>query len=87
MKKVFAMLVLAGSLAACNNDSDKTTDAAKMAADSAAAKMKEDSMANAEKMKMADTTIHKMDSAANKMNAAANKMDSAANKMKATDKK
>ena len=81
MKKLFAILAIAGTLAACNNGGDEktpATDTSKMTNPATDA------------TKMADSAVKKMTDTATKMmnkvaDSAVNKMKDAANKM--TDKK
>ena len=86
MKKLFAILAIAGTLAACNNGDDKastTTDStkavvtdAKMTADTAS-KMMDAAKDTANKMmnKMTDSASKMMDKAADKMKDASKMMD------------
>lgn len=85
MKKLLAILAVAGALTACNGDSDKTAnaDSSKMtpAMDAAktadtATKMMDAAKDSASKMmnKVADTASKMMDKAADKMKDAGNKM-------------
>ena len=85
MKKLFAILAIAGTLAACNNGDDKASTAAdstkaavtdaKMTADTAS-KMMDAAKDTANKMmnKMGDSANKMMDKAADKMKDATNKM-------------
>ena len=79
MKKLFAILAIAGFMTACNNgsDSDKATtnDTSKMAPVTDATKTMDSAS------KMMDTAAKKMDTAAKKMDKAMDKMKDAKDKM------
>jgi len=80
MKKFLAILVIAGTLVACNNDADSTENA-KDSLDSVAAEKKDmiDSTADQRKDMIDSTTEMKKD-AMDKMDSANRKMDSTNNK-------
>ena len=80
MKKLFAILAIAGALASCNNgDADKTTtDTTKTVVVDAT---KNADSANKMMNKMADTAKKMIDTASKMMDKAADKMKDATNKM------
>ncbi len=80
MKKLFAILAIAGSLAACNNSADSTSEK-KDSIDSVTSERKDmvDSTTDAKKNmadSTADATKNKMDSSADAKKATLNKVDS-----------
>lgn len=80
MKKFLAILAIAGTLVACNNDADSTENA-KDSLDSVASEKKEmvDSTAD-QKKDMIDSTTEMKKDALDKMDSAKRKMDSSVRK-------
>ncbi len=88
MKKLFAIIAVAGLLTACNNDEAAKKEAAEKAtADSVRAAFVADSIKAATASPMVDSLKAKMEGAVDKMGAAVDtmkaKMEGAADKMKA----